>query len=160
MSSIKKNLKDVDGILGAIGLMVLLITILLQVILRFVFSKPLMGAEEFTRYLVICVVLFPLAYAERSGSSIIMEEIQALFPRKFRIFINLSAHVLTTVVYGIVAVSSFSVLINNPLNKTATLEMPFWLFFLPTVVGLTAMTVVRIITVIYKFKQRSLPWES
>ena len=158
--SLGKRLRDVDGFLGVLGLALLIGTILLQVVLRFVFSKPLMGAEEMTRYLVICVVMFPFAYSERSGSTIIMEEIQSMFPRILRNIINMSSHILTTVVYAIVTASSYSVLINNAANRTATLEMPFWLFFLPAVVGLTAMTVVRIITVVYKIIKRDLPWES
>jgi TRAP-type C4-dicarboxylate transport system permease small subunit len=158
--SVFKRLRDLDGYLGVISLVMLIGTILLQIILRFVFLKPLMGAEELTRYLVICVVMFPLAYAERSGSSIIMEEIQSMFPRVIKNTINMASHILTTVVYAIVTVSAFSVLINNSANKTATLEMPVWLFFLPAVVGLSTMTVVRIITVVYKITKRGLPWES
>jgi TRAP-type C4-dicarboxylate transport system permease small subunit len=158
--SVSKQLRDVDGLVGVVSLAILIGTILLQVVLRFVFSKPLMGAEEMTRYLVICVVMFPLAYSERSGSTIIMEEIQSMFPRVLKNFINMSSHILTTIVYAIVAVSCYSVLINNAANKTATMEMPFWLFFLPSVVGLTAMTVVRIITVFCKITKRNLPWES
>lgn len=158
--SITKRLRDLDGFVGAVSLALLIGTILLQVILRFVFLKPLMGAEELTRYLVICVVMFPLAYSERSGSTIIMEEIQAMFPKLLRNSINMASHILTTVVYAIVTVSVYSVLINNAANRTATLEMPFWLFFLPAVVGLTAMTVVRIITVLYKITKRDLPWAS
>jgi TRAP-type C4-dicarboxylate transport system permease small subunit len=158
--SITKRLRDLDGFVGAVSLALLIGTILLQVILRFVFLKPLMGAEELTRYLVICVVMFPLAYSERSGSTIIMEDIQAMFPKLLRNSINMASHILTTVVYAIVTVSVYSVLINNAANRTATLEMPFWLFFLPAVVGLTAMTVVRIITVLYKITKRDLPWAS
>ena len=158
--SVPKRLYDIDGYLGVISLILLIGTILLQVILRFVFLKPLMGAEELTRYLVICVVMFPLAYSERSGSTIIMEEIQSMFPRVIRNTINMASHVLTTVVYAIVTVSAFSVMINNVTNRTATLEMPFWLFFLPAVLGLSTMTVVRVITVVYKITKRGLPWES
>ena len=158
--SLVKRVRDIDALVGIISLALLIGTILLQVLLRFVFSKPLMGAEEMTRYLVICVVMFPLAYSERSGSTIIMEEIQSLFPRVLRVSINMAAHILSTVAYAVVAVSSYSVLINNATNKTATLEMPFWLFFLPSVAGLTAMTVVRVIVVFCKITKRNLPWES
>lgn len=157
--SFGKKVLNLDGFLGVVSLALLIGTILLQVFLRFVFSKPLMGAEELTRYLVICIVFFPLAYSERSGSTIIMEELQSMFPRVLRNIINMSSHILTTVVYAIVTLSSYSVLINNMQNRTATLEMPFWLFFLPAVLGLTIMTFVRIITVVYKITKRELPWE-
>ncbi|MCJ7732551.1 TRAP transporter small permease [Candidatus Bathyarchaeota archaeon] len=157
----KKKLINFDSAIGVVCLGLLLGTILLQVVLRFVFSKPLMGAEEFTRYMVICVIMFPLAYSERSGSTIVMEEIQSMFPKLLRNIVNMSSQILTTVVYGIVAASAVSVLINNVQNRTATLEMPFWLFFAPSVVGLINMTVVRIIVVFCKLTHREkLPWES
>ena len=155
----KKKLINLDIAIGVVCLGLLFGTILLQVVLRFVFLKPLMGAEEFARYLVICVVMFPLAYSERSGSTIVMEEIQSIFPKLLRNIVNMSAQILTIVVYGIVAASAVRVLINNTQNRTATLEMPFWLFFAPSVVGLITMTVVRVVVVFCKLTHRGLPWE-
>ena len=156
----KKKLINFDITTGVVCLGLLLGTILLQVVLRFVFSKPLMGAEEFTRYMVICVVMFPLAYSERSGSTIVMEVIQSMFPKLLRNIVKMLEQILTILVYGIVAASAVSVLINNAQNRTATLEMPFWLFFAPTVVGLISMTVVRVILVFCKLTERKVPWES
>ena len=40
---------NLDAVVACLSLVALLGTILIQVVLRFVFKSPLMGAEEFTR---------------------------------------------------------------------------------------------------------------
>ena len=74
----------------------------------------------------------------------VMEEFQAILPAKARLGIRFLIDLLTTAVYALVALSSISVLINNARNETATLRMPFWLFFLPTVAGMVLLTLTRI----------------
>jgi TRAP-type C4-dicarboxylate transport system permease small subunit len=157
--SLQKKLIDFDSWIGIVCLALLLGTILLQVTLRFVFSRPLMGAEEFTRYMVICVVMIPLAYTERTGNNIIMEEIQAMFPDMLRRFVNFCSQFFSMIVYGIVAYSSISVIINNIGNQTATLGIPFWLFFAPTVYGLSVITIVKLMVLLNVYHKRGLPWE-
>jgi TRAP-type C4-dicarboxylate transport system permease small subunit len=157
--SLQKKLIDLDSIVGIICLALLLGTIILQVSLRFFFSRPLMGAEEFTRYMVICVVMIPLAYTERTGNNIIMEEIQAMFPTILRKTVNFASQFLSMIVYGIVAISSINVIINNIGNQTATLGIPFWLFFAPTVYGLSVITIVKLMVLLNAYHKRGLPWE-
>jgi TRAP-type C4-dicarboxylate transport system permease small subunit len=140
---LRTTFSNLDAVIACLSLAALLGTIVVQVVLRFFFKSPLMGAEEFTRYTVIFLVMTPLAFAERTRSHVVMEEIQAGFPVKIRMGIRLLIDLLTTVVYAIVALSSISVLINNARNETATLRMPFWLFFLPTVAGMVLLTLTR-----------------
>ena len=140
---LRTTLSNLDAVLACLGLVALLGTIIIQVVLRFVFQNPLMGAEEFTRYMVIFLVMTPLAFAERTKSHVVMEELQAGLPRKARIIVRFLIDLSTTIVYAIVALSAISVLINNAGNETATLGMPFWLFFLPTVAGMVLLTLTR-----------------
>lgn len=147
------KLKNFDIFLASFALATLLVTIILQVFLRFLFSKPLMGAEEFTRYMVIFIVTAPLAFTERTKSHVVMEEIQEFIPRPLRSALRVLIDIVTTIAYGIVTYSSISVLVNNAKNTTATLLMPFWLFFLPTVVGFVSLTIVRIAALIRRLRK-------
>jgi TRAP-type C4-dicarboxylate transport system permease small subunit len=156
----KKILFDLDVILASLSLVLLLFTVIIQVILRSVFDKPLMGAEEFTRFMVICVILFPLAYTERMNGHIIMEELQNLLPRVIRKLLRFLIQTFTTVVYIVIALSAIQVLINNANNTTATLEIPFWIFFLPNALGFLGISILRIITHICYFAKKELPWAS
>lgn len=156
----RNELWNFDALLACISLAVLLGTILLQVVLRFVFRTPLIGAEEFTRYMVVCVVMTPLAFTERTKSHVVMEELQAVLPAPIRRFVAILSGMAATVVYALVTLSAFSVLLNNSSNVTATLKMPFWLFFLPSVLGLSFITVVRLVTHLCDLLHKELPWES
>lgn len=140
---LRKILTEFDAFIACAALATLLVTILLQVVLRFVFQKPLMGAEEFTRFMVIFVVMTPLAFAERTKSHVVMEEVQAMLPDAVRRILRVLIDLCTTAVYCIVAFSAIGVLLNNAKNETATLRMPFWLFFLPTVIGFISLAIVR-----------------
>ena len=155
---IRKALFSFDMILAAAALLVLLGTIILQVILRQIFQRPLMGAEEMTRYMVIWVIMTPLAYTERVNGHIIMEEFQALFPAPIKKIIRFICAASTTVVYIVITLSVISVYRNNLHNMTATLKIPFWLFFIPTAIGFLGISIVRIIGHICTLLKKEPPW--
>ena len=157
---IRKVLFSFDMILAAAALMVLLGTVILQIILRQVFLKPLMGAEEMTRYMVIWVILTPLAYTEKANGHIIMEEIQTLLPGLIRKGIRFLCAVCTTVVYILITFSVISVCRNNLNNMTATLKIPFWLFFLPCIIGFAGISILRITSHVCILLKKEPPWVS
>ena len=157
---IRKALFNFDIILAVAALAVLWGTIILQVILRQVFSAPLMGAEEMTRYMVIWVIMTPLAFTEKANGHIIMEELQALLPGIIKKLIRFVCVLSTTAVYILITFSVFGVYRNNLHNVTATLKVPFWLFFLPTAIGFIGISVFRIIDHICVLIKKEPPWAS
>ena len=157
---IRKIIFSFDMILAAAALMVLLGTVILQIILRQLFLKPLMGAEEMTCFMVVWVILTPLAYTEKENGHIIMEELQTLLPGFIRKGIRFICAVCTTVVYILITVSVISVYRNNLQNMTATLKIPFWIFFLPCAIGFAGISIVRIISHICILLKKELPWVS
>ncbi|GHU25531.1 C4-dicarboxylate ABC transporter [Betaproteobacteria bacterium] len=156
----KKILFNWDVILASLSLVVLLFTVITQIILRSFFDMPLMGAEELTRFMVLSGILFPLAYTERFNSHIVMEELQNLLPQVIKSVLRFLIQLSTTVVYILVTLSATLVLINNANNTTATLEIPFWIFFLPNVLGFLGISVLRIITHFCYLTKKELPWAS
>ena len=155
---IKKALMNFDLILAFAALLVLLGTVLLQILLREVFLLPLMGAEEMTRYMVVWVIMTPLAFTERKNGHIIMEEIQALFPTILRKIIRFIIAVSTTAVYILIVFSVIHVFSNSANNVTATLKIPFWIFFLPNAIGFVGISMVRITSHICTIFKKELPW--
>lgn len=73
----------------------LILTPLLQILMRGVFNVPLAGAEELAKYFLICLVLIGASCVSAEGGQIRMEEFQAVLPpgvrRPLRILIALSA---------------------------------------------------------------------
>jgi TRAP-type C4-dicarboxylate transport system permease small subunit len=156
----KKVLFNLDVTLASLSLVLLLFTVILQVILRSIFDAPLMGAEEFTRFMVICVILFPMAYTERLNGHIVMKEFLNLLPSIIKKSLRFLIEVFTTAVYLIITLSAIQVLVNNANNTTATLEIPFWIFFLPNVVGFFGISVLRLVAHFCYLTKKELPWAS
>jgi len=157
---IKKVLLNFDLIVAVSALAGLWGTIMLQVILRSIFNAPLMGADEMTPYLVIWVILAPLAYTERTIGHIIMEEFQVILPSIIKKIIRFLVSVSTTGIYVLVSFSVIYVIKNNLYNTTATLRMPFYIFFIPSAIGFFGISILRITSHIYTMLKKELPWAS
>jgi TRAP-type C4-dicarboxylate transport system permease small subunit len=157
---LKKTLINFDVILASVALAFLTIVIFVQVILRFFFKSPLMGAEEFARYMLMWMIITPLTFTERNHGHIIMEELQNLLPGIIRKIIRFLCGLCTTVIYVFLTISTVRVIQNNMGNTTAELKIPFLLFFLPTLIGFASMAILRIITHICHLMKKDLPWAS
>ena len=79
-----KLILRLDREISILCLSVMLVTVILQVLMRELFDLPLVGAEEFVRYLMIWIVLFPLAFTLREGGHIAMVELRDMFPAPLR----------------------------------------------------------------------------
>jgi TRAP-type C4-dicarboxylate transport system permease small subunit len=106
-----------------------------QIIMRGVFNVPMAGAEELTRYFLICLVFMAAAGVTVDGGQIRMEEFQALLPERPRWGLQLLIEISGIVLFGFLAYAAFVTIGNNMSNQTATLEMPFWLFMAPLALG-------------------------
>lgn len=136
-----RRLLSIDKNISILCLSVMLLTVIAQVLMRELFDFPLVGAEEFVRYLMIWIVLFPLAFTLREGGHIAMTELRDMFPAPLRNALSLLSDVASIVVFAIVSWSAMSVILDNANNTTATLQIPFWIFFLPNVLGFVLLTI-------------------
>jgi TRAP-type C4-dicarboxylate transport system permease small subunit len=138
--------RNTDRNMATVSLGLLVLLVFAQVVMRVVFLAPLVGAEEFVRYLLIWVVFIGMPYTTRYGDQIKMEELQSFMPKWIRYpvrFLSITSAIIT---FGIVAFASIVTTLHNLQNTTATLSIPFWIFFFPTVLGfilVTAESVVR-----------------
>lgn len=118
-----------------------------QVIMRDVFGAAIIGAEEFTRFLLIVLVFtaFPIVVADQEN--IVMAEfLDALPPtvRKAMTFIITVAAILAA---GFMAYVAWQTIFRNLNNATPTLRIPFWLFLGATFFGFAAATLVHLLHV-------------
>jgi TRAP-type C4-dicarboxylate transport system permease small subunit len=137
-------LGGVRGVLRAVSfvlLALLIATPLAQIVMRSVFNVPMSGAEELTRYFLICAVFLAAPLVTLDGAQIGMEEFQALIPARPRWWLQLAIEVAGIVFFGFVAVAAAVTISNNLRNQTATLEMPIWLFMAPLAVGMALLAV-------------------
>jgi TRAP-type C4-dicarboxylate transport system permease small subunit len=113
----------------------LIVTPLAQITMRGVFNVPLAGAEELAKYFLICLTFVAASYVTREGGQIRMEEFQALVPPRPRWVLQLVIEACGIGVFGVLFVASVVTVTRNLNSVTPVLEIPFWLFFAPLVVG-------------------------
>ena len=113
----------------------LIVTPLLQIVMRGIFNVPMSGAEELARYFLICLSFIGASYVTLEGGQIKMEEFQVLIPPAPRWLLQMGIELCGVVVFAIFFVASVVTIANNLRNQTPTLEMPFWLFMAPLALG-------------------------
>jgi TRAP-type C4-dicarboxylate transport system permease small subunit len=150
-------LGGVRAVLRAVSfvlLALLIATPLAQIVMRSVFNVPMSGAEELTRYFLICAVFLAAPLVTLDGTQIGMEEFQALIPARPRWWLQLAIEVAGIAFFGFVALAAAVTIKNNLRNQTATLEMPFWLFMAPLVLGMTLLAVETAARLVHTWRRK------
>ena len=132
----------------------LVVTPLAQITMRGVFNVPLAGAEELARYFLICLTFLAASYVTREGGQIRMEEFQVLLPPRPRWILQLAIESRGVAVFGVLFVASVVTVTRNLNNETPMLEMPFWLFFAPLVLGSLLLVVETLAMLVHTWRTR------
>ena len=117
----------------------------IQVVMRDVFGAAIIGAEEFTRFLLICTVFVSYPLVVENGENIVMGEIREALPDLLGRAINLLISVSAVAACGFVAVVVLLNISNNFGNATPTLKIPFWIFLGATFFGFAGGAVVHLL---------------
>lgn len=116
-----------------------------QVVMRGVFGRPFIGAEELTRFLLICVVFTGYPLVVEAGENIVMGEIKGAMPSALRRVIDLAisiSAVLTCLFLAYVTAANVS---GNLNNATPTLGIPFWVFLAATFFAFAGAALVHLV---------------
>jgi TRAP-type C4-dicarboxylate transport system permease small subunit len=135
-------------------LALLVVTPLAQVVMRGVFNVPMSGAEELARYFLITLTFLAASYVTHSGGQIRMEEVQGTIAPRPRWWLQLAIEVSGIVMFVVLAVAGVLTILNNLSNKTATLEMPFWLFMGPLAVGAVLLAIETAASLVHTWRRR------
>ena len=136
----------------------LVITPLAQITMRGVFNVPMAGAEELARYFLICLSFVAASYVTEQGGQIRMEEFQGLIPARPRWLLQLLIELSGVVFFAVLFAAAVVTTSNNLRNQTAVMELPFWLFMAPLVVGSLLLTIETLAMLIHTWR-RSRPEE-
>ena len=122
--------------------------------MRGIFNVPMAGAEELARYFLITLTFISASYVTQQGGQIRMEEFQGLLPPKPRWYLQLGIELAGVIMFGVMFVAGAVTTANNLANQTATLEMPFWLFMGPLVVGSFLLVVETLAMFVHTLRRR------
>lgn len=137
-SRVDRVLEPIRKVLRFLSLLLLGVMILtpaLQVLLREVFAHPFMGAEELSRFMLICVVMLALPYTISSGASIRMEEMQRLLPRPLQKTAEIVIAGVGLAAFAVAAGSVMTATLRNLNNSSPTLGIPYYIFFSAAFIG-------------------------
>jgi TRAP-type C4-dicarboxylate transport system permease small subunit len=135
-------------------LALLVITPLAQVVMRGIFNVPMSGAEELARYFLISLSFVAASYVTEQGGQIRMEEFQGVLPPRPRWFLQLAIELSGVAMFGVMFAAGAVTIADNLQNQTATLEMPFWLFMGPLVVGTLLLVVETLLMFVHTLRRR------
>ncbi|HEX2555634.1 MAG TPA: TRAP transporter small permease [Microvirga sp.] len=107
----------------------------LQVFMREALGFSFIGAEELTRFALICLVFITFPYVIASGANIRLEELILFFPAGLRRAVHVLIALSGTVVLGIAAAAVVVATLRNLNNATPTLGIPYWIFFSAAFLG-------------------------
>jgi len=122
-------------------LALLVLTPLVQIVMRGAFSLPLSGAEELARYFLIALTFIAASYVTEQGGQIRMEEFQAWLPPRPRWYLQLLIEASGVAMFAVLFLASVITVSKNLDNQTATLELLFPVLFAPIVVGSALLAV-------------------
>ena len=158
-SKIFSKIRASNKYISAIILAAIMLITIAQVLMRSLFNIPFVGIEELSRYLFISFIFLGLSYYNRIDGHIKLEGLQKNFPLKVKRVIGIVIHVSSVIVFAIITFSAIYTSLTNYNSTTQTLAIPFWLFFLPTIVGFALLTVEEIIILIEKCRKEITVWE-
>lgn len=107
-----------------------------QVVLRELLDLPFIGAEELTRFMLICVVFVTFPYVIASGANIRLEEGLHLMPAEMRRFFEALIAATGALVLAVAAAAVAVATLRNLQNATPTLGIPYYVFFSAAFFGL------------------------
>lgn len=117
----------------------------IQVMMRDVAGAAIIGAEEFTRFLLIVLVFaaYPLVVAEREN--IVMSEFHEAMPPALRRAVAFLITATTAAAAAFIAYVAWITIFKNLNNATPTLKIPFWIFLGSTFFGFAAAALLHLI---------------
>ena len=139
--------------LGSLAVLVALVSLpFIQVLLREVFSRPIVGAEELTRFMLICSVFLALPYVVAAGATVRMEELVAFLPSRVLQVLKVMTAATAAATFAVLAWASLVAITRNLDNATPTLGIPYWIFLGAAFAGFS-MTVVECLVQLTKLLQ-------
>ena len=126
------------GLVAIAALAALVLLPSLQVILRDFFNAPLIGLEEATRWGLIILVFLAAPLLLSTNEQIRLAEFINYLPATPRKLLERVILLVSGISVGIIAYAGVLSVMRNMSTRTSTLDIPFWLFAAPMLIGFAA----------------------
>jgi TRAP-type C4-dicarboxylate transport system permease small subunit len=126
------------GLVSIAALAALVLLPSLQVVLRDFFTSPIIGLEEATRWGLIILVFLAAPLLLSTNEQIRLAEFINYLPAAPRKLLERMILLLSGASVAIIAYAGVLSVMRNLGTRTSTLDIPFWLFAAPMLVGFAA----------------------
>ncbi|MCR5289823.1 MAG: TRAP transporter small permease [Treponema sp.] len=155
---IKKVLLNLDTLLSAIALVMIILVTFIGVIARYILSKPFAWEEEVQLGLIVWVVFLGARYAFITGNHPAIDMIVELFPKKFK---NIVTVVITIIAVAVLLYTGFQGLkyvlqMLHTHRGTNMLKIPYSLIYAPLPIGCVLMSGQMIVNTMQKIKSKNI----
>jgi TRAP-type C4-dicarboxylate transport system permease small subunit len=137
---VEKIWRTIERVLGVLAMLALFSLVLLpatQVFLRDFFNNPIIGLEEATRWGLIILVFFGTPLLIATNEQIRLAEFIDYLPRMPRLVLERVILFCSGVSVACIAYAGVLSIIKNFGTRTSILDIPFWLFAAPMLIGFT-----------------------
>jgi len=131
----------VERVLGTVAVLALFSLVMLpatQVFMRDFFNAPIIGLEEATRWGLIILVFFGTPLLIATNEQIRLAEFIDQLPRGLRIALERGILFLSGISIACIAYAGLLSILRSMGTRTSVLDIPFWLFASPMLIGFTA----------------------
>ncbi|AFM25901.1 TRAP transporter small permease [Desulfomonile tiedjei] len=156
MSSALKLTRSLMRVLDNVsGFLLVVITVMgfLNVVMRYLFARPIAWMEEMTVLSMVWMVYLSQGMLESENSQLRMTVVSRLFGPKLQFLVNTIRTALTLFIFGYLLISGCGVITNNYNFKTCTqaLGFPIWIAFLALPVTFIIIMIPRILDPAVKY---------
>lgn len=128
----------IERVLAAMAVAALASLVLLpslQVVLRDFFNAPLIGLEEATRWALIILVFLAAPLLLSTNEQIRLSEFIDYLPPRVRLVLERVILLISGLSVAVIAYAGVLSVMRNMSTRTSTLDIPFWLFAAPMLIG-------------------------
>ena len=138
MNTVWRIIERILGGAALLSLASLIVLPALQVVLRDAFNSPLIGLEEATRWGLIILVFLGAPLLISTNEQIRLGEFVDRLPRMVRFRLERVTLLISGVTLSVIVWAGLLSIMRNFGTRTPTLDIPFWLFASPMLVGFGA----------------------
>jgi TRAP-type C4-dicarboxylate transport system permease small subunit len=136
MLSLWRLLSGLCALLSAVALTALVALPVIQIVMRGVFSRPVIGIEEATAYALICASFIGLPLVTARDELIRLREFVDLLPEGLRNALAKVMALASFAAFAWVGWAGWNSGLQNAGTRTVALNIPYWLFVAPLVFGM------------------------
>lgn len=138
MDKIWRTIERVLGLCAMLALFSLVLLPATQVFMRDFFNAPIIGLEEATRWGLIILVFCGAPLLIATNEQIRLAEFIDYLPRMPRLWLERIILFCAGISVACIAYAGVLSIIKNFGTRTSVLDIPFWLFASPMLIGFTA----------------------